>query len=115
MNHPELHHWQTSKINFGSEQAANSCLAELERHSKQKIMMHGKGAEVMFEGYFDVELFEKTPEMIVAEFCQVPCEYAVKTIFNEPDGFFGGWTVVLNNKGETLKSYSLTEVFKGFF
>lgn len=116
MSHPTLNHWHTSKINFGSEQAAKHCLTALEQLTNQKIIMHGQGAEVLFEGYFDFAEFdvERGDEFskTISEFCQVPCEYAVKSIFNDADGYFGGWVMVLNEKGEVLKESSLNEIFE---
>lgn len=112
MNHPELTHWHTSEIDFGSELAAKHCLTALEKHTNQKITVHGEGAEVMFEGYFDFIEFDEQFEKIVAEFCQVPCKYSVKNIFNDTDGYFSGWAMVFNEKGEVLKEASLSDIFE---
>lgn len=115
MNHPELNHWHTSDIKFGSEDAAKFCLAALEELSNQKIIVHGDGAEVMFEGYFDFIEFDEQFAKTVAKFCQAPCQYAVKNIFNDTDGYFSGWAIVYNEKCEVIKKASLSEIFESDF
>lgn len=113
MSHPELNHWHTSNIDFGTVLAAKYCVTALERLTNQKIIVHGTGAGVLLEGYFDFAEFNEEFAKIVAEFCQVPCKYAVKYVFNDTDGYFSGWAMVFNEKGEVLKQTSLTDIFEG--
>lgn len=115
MSHIQFNHWHTSEIIFGNEASAQACLAELRaKVEDQEIIVHGEGAVVLFEGHFDFAEFEEEFTSIIGNHLTNPGKYSIKNIFNDADGYFGGWAMVLNEAGEVFKEVSLNETYEDF-
>lgn len=113
MSHPVLNHWHTSEINFGDIKTAEACVAALNNRAGHTIIVHANDAVVLLEGYFDFANFEDEFEDIIFSFIAQPCEFSLKAIFNDADGYFGGWFTTCNNSGDPVKSVSLNDMFEG--
>ena len=116
MSHTELNHWHTSEINFGDEATALACIAALRaKVEDEEIIVHGDGATVLLEGHFDFSKFEEDEfAQTIGDYLSSPTKYSIKNIFNDADGYFGGWAMVLNEGCEVLKEVSLNQTFEDF-
>lgn len=112
MSHIQLDRWHTSEIKFPSEAAAKACHAALVQLSGEQITVHNTGATVLFEGQFDFSAFDDEFKDIVAAHLTAPTKYAVKSIFNDEDGYFGGFTLIYNDLGEMVESVCLNSTFE---
>lgn len=115
MSNKAFYHWHTAENTFASHEAALACLEEMKQVSGEDVILHWieQHNQALFEGYFDYDKFnDDGAEAIIAKHIQQPHGFSVKFIYNDEDGYFGGFAYVLDENGETIKSVNLNETFE---
>lgn len=75
-------------------------------------MSNVEGFTASFKGKFDFGVFEEEFHHIVAEYCIPSCNYAIKCMFIDNDGYFGGWSEKYSGKAELVNSISINDFFE---
>lgn len=114
--YPEIFRWFTSELEFENETATQQCLAELQNIVAEHdavVTIEPSGSEVHFSGSFDFSLFNERFHHVLAK--HIKHNWRIKCVFNDPDGFFGGWVEEYHRSGLCLHSKNLNALFEEGF
>lgn len=114
-NFKQIHHWFTSELKFKNSADMLRCKAQLEKAiSGDSYLITVEPAEtgVHFSGCFDFIAFNASFNTILTGY-DLKENYKIKCIFQDADGYFGGWVEEYNRKGDLVQAVSLSEIFDG--
>lgn len=107
-----LERWFASEIKFPSSAAMLRCKFALQELCGCEVIATPSDEGVCFEGKFTFGLFDGNFHGIIAKHASKHHFYRVKSIFHDPDGYFGGWVCDYNTDGFEFDTISLNEHFE---
>lgn len=114
IKHQQLNRWFVSEINFKSSAAMIRCKHELEDIVEKPITVSPSTQGVCLEGNFCFSDFEGKFHSVVKQHAVEDQNYNVKSIFHDPDGYFGGWVERHNTTTGLRSGVNLNAEFEEF-
>lgn len=112
-NYPEVNRWFSSELIFHTQADMVKCYKELKASisREHEITIESGNTGVHFSGLFDFSEFDEQFPHILSKYL-MPMRYKVKCVFNDPNGYFGGWVTCWNTNAVEIESISLNEFFE---
>lgn len=108
--------WFTTELNFKNSADMLRCKQEIEESNVDDcftILTECGETGTHFRGSYDIFDLETSINKIISKYIDHP--WAIKVVFVDHDGYFGGYSTHYDSKGDEVSSVSINDFFDNCF